>query len=79
MENELLQSIGRLYVEALRLQSMVQQLQEQVASQNTTIEQLKTVSAQQVSVTSAKQMPPELVATVTPDGFKQPVKTSDGS
>jgi len=63
MENELLQSIGRLYTEALRLQSMVQQLQEQIVAKDAIIAQL------QVPSVSATKLPPELVATATPDGF----------
>ena len=71
MENELLQSIGRLYTEALRLQSMVQQLQEQATAKDVTIsqlqEQLKVQSTIAQPTVTAERLPPELVTTITSD------------
>ena len=57
MENELLQSIGRLYVEASRLQAMVQQLQERVSQQDV---QLKQLAVPPQTVTAIK-LPPEMI------------------
>ena len=58
MENELFQAIGRLYIEASRLQAMVQQLQERVSQQDAQIQQL------QPQTVTATKLPPEQVRTV---------------
>ena len=68
MENELLQSIGRLYTEALRLQSMVQQLQEQSTAKDVTISQLQEQLKSRQPTVTAERLPPELVTTINTDG-----------
>jgi len=69
--NELLLSIGRLYVEAARLQAVAQQLQEQCAAKDVVIAELQEKLQPIPNVTQPQQvqvanMPPELVAAAVP-------------
>ena len=66
--NELLLSIGRLYVEASRMQSMIQQLQEQITAKDTVITELQAQStgATQPQQVPVANLPPELVAAAIP-------------
>ena len=71
--NELLLSIGRLYVEAARIQAAAQQLQEQCAAKDAVIAELQeklqpqpVPNATQPQQMPVANMPPELIAAAVP-------------